>query len=129
MIVTEKKPFGMIKAKLKKSDKISIVSCNMCARLCETGGKEGLEEIKEKLKEDGYNPVDEFLFSPVCDRTMVKKVVKPKGNVILVLACDAGFVNIKSEFKNKTAIQVLDTVGLGAFDENKNIFLIKEFKE
>jgi len=73
MIITETKPFGLIKAQLKKEDKITIVSCNMCARMCGTGGKEGLEEMKKKLKEEDYNVVDEFLFSPVCDKDLVSK--------------------------------------------------------
>ena len=128
MIITETKPFGMIKVELKKDDKISIVSCNQCARLCETGGKEGLEEMKEELKEEGYTTVDEFLFAPVCDRDLDKKIVKPKGNVILVLACDAGVLNLRGIFKDKKVIAALNTHGLGSYDEQGNIFMVREFK-
>lgn len=118
----------MIKAELKKDDKISIIACNMCARMCGTGGKEGLEEIKEKLKKAEYNIVDEFLLAPVCDRGALKKITKPKGNVIVVLACDSGASSVKELFKNKKAIIALNTHGLGAFDEKGNIFMIREFK-
>ena len=90
MIVTDTNPFGMIKTELKKDDKISLVSCNQCARLCETGGRQGLEEMKERLREEHYAVSDEFLFSPVCDKNLCEKIIKPKGDVILVLACEAG---------------------------------------
>lgn len=113
---------------MKKSDKISIVSCNNCARLCGTGGKEGLQEMKKKLKENGYIAVDDFVFSPVCDRDLDKKVIKPKGNVVLMLACDAGVRNVERLFKRRKVVSALDTIGLGSFDEKGDIFMIREFK-
>jgi len=128
MIVSETKPFGIIRVYLKKSDKISIVSCNNCARMCGTGGKEGLREMKKKLEENGYKAVDDFVFSPVCDRDLDKKVIKPKGNVILMLACEAGLRNVERLFKSKRVVSALDTIGLGSFDEKGDIFLIREFK-
>ncbi len=128
MIITQTKPFGMIKTELEKNDKISIIACNMCARMCETGGKIGLKRMKEKLENAGYSVVDEFLLAPACDRTVVKKTVKPKGNVIVSLACDSGTFNIKKVFKDKKVISALTTHGLGAFDEDGNIFMIREFK-
>ncbi|RLJ09043.1 MAG: hypothetical protein DRP13_01425 [Candidatus Aenigmatarchaeota archaeon] len=128
MIITETKPFGMIKTELEKTDKISIIACNMCARMCETGGKTGLKQMKEKVKNAGYSVVDEFLLAPVCDRSVVKKRVKPKGNIIISLACDSGTFNIKKLFKDKKIISALNTHGLGAFDEDGNIFMIREFK-
>ena len=129
MIITETIPFGMIKAELKKNDKISIVSCNQCARLCGTGGKEGLKEMKEDLKKEGYTTADEFVFAPVCDKDLDKKILKKiKGNVILVLACDAGVLNLKTMFKNKKVIAALNTHGLGSYDEKGNIFMVREFE-
>ena len=128
MIVTDTKPFGMIKAELNKNDKISIVSCNDCSRLCGTGGKKGLEEMKKVLEDSGYNVVDTFLLAPVCDKDLDKRIVKPQGNVVLVLACDSGYHNINILFKDKKVIPALDTIGLGAFDEKGDIFMIREFK-
>ena len=53
MIVMSCKPYGIIKGNLKKWKKIGIISCNTCARACETGGKEKMEELAERLKADG----------------------------------------------------------------------------
>lgn len=126
MIITEMKPFGEIKPLLAKNDKISIISCNGCARRCETGGEEGLRRTKEKLRKENYEVIDEILITPVCCMDTVKKL-NPKGNVIVVLACDAGVEVVKRIFPDKKVISALDTKGLGAFDENGDIFLVKEF--
>ena len=48
MIVTSIKPYGIIKGMLKKWKKTGIISCNSCARVCETGGKKKMEEFQEK---------------------------------------------------------------------------------
>lgn len=37
MIITEMKPFGMIKSSLNDCKEIDIVSCDTCAKMCETG--------------------------------------------------------------------------------------------
>jgi len=126
MIITEMKPFGEIKPLLTKDDKISIISCNACAKRCGTGGEEGLQRIKEKLVAENYNIIDEFLIAPVCCVDAVKKF-NPKGDTIIVLACDAGIEVVKRLFPDRKIISALDTKGLGAFDENGDIFLVKEF--
>ena len=58
MIVTSCKPYGIIRGMLKKWKKVGIVSCNSCARVCETGGKDKMEELATRLKTDGFDVVD-----------------------------------------------------------------------
>ncbi len=128
MIVTETKPFGIIKAKLKKDEEVSIVSCNHCAKLCGTGGKQGLKEMKERLEGEEYTVCDEFVLAPACDKNTSKKIVKPGKSVVLALTCDAGVAIMKQLFKDNKVAPALDTVGLGAYDEEGNIFLIKKFE-
>ena len=71
---------------------------------------------------------DEFVFSPVCAKNVVRKAAKPKGNVILVLACDAGDSCVREVFKGKKVIAALETIGLGAHDKEGRIFMVREFK-
>lgn len=127
MIITESKPFGMIKAELKKEDKIGIVSCNSCVRICETGGKEAMKELADRLKKEGFNVVDMDLIGMACDFDQLKKD-ELKGDVTIVLACDAGVYNLKKLFPNRKIVRALDTVGLGAYDEKGDIILVKEFE-
>ena len=66
MVITESKPYGMLKPLLKKSDKIGIVACNSCANLCGGGGEEGMEILAKKLKKDGFNVVDKDIVGRPC---------------------------------------------------------------
>ena len=50
----------------KKSDVISIVSCNTCVRLAKTGGEEKMKNLAMKLMEDGYHVKDGFLITLPC---------------------------------------------------------------
>jgi transcription elongation factor Elf1 len=126
MIITCAKPYGVVKGMLKKWKKIGIVSCNSCARACETGGKEKMEELANRLKSDGFDVVDMELVPMACNIDAVKKP-EYHADYLVVLACDSGVFSIQSLFPNKIAIPALDTVGLGARDSQGNIFLMKKF--
>lgn len=128
MIITENLPFGVIKNQLKKTDKISIVSCNTCARMCETGGEEAIKKTDGRLKKEGFNVVDTNIVAVGCDMDQVKRI-KVSGNVILVLACDAGAYALKKMFSKKKIILALDTVGLAAWNEKGNMTMVKKFEK
>lgn len=127
MIITELKPYGMIKSQLNKKDKIGIVSCNACARRCETGGKKEMKIMAARLKKDGFNVVDTDLIGIACNFDQLKKD-ELHGNTTIVLACDAGVYNLKKLFPRKKIITALDTIGLAAFDKKGNITLIRKFR-
>ena len=127
MIITTRKPYGMIKSKLNKKDKIGIVSCNSCARMCETGGKKAMRELAERLKKDGFNVVDTDLIGIACDFDRLKKD-ELIGDTTIVLACDAGVYNLKKLFPKRKIIVALTTLGLGVWDEKGNITLVKKVK-
>jgi len=126
MIVTNSKPYGVLKGMLKKWKKIGIVSCNSCARACETGGKEKMEELARRLETDGYEVVDTELVPMACNIDLVKKP-DYKADMLVVLACDAGVCTVQSLFPNKIIVSANDTVGLGARDRTGNIFIMKKF--
>lgn len=127
MIITESKPYGMIKTQLKKSDRVGIVSCNSCARMCETGGMKGMKQLATRLRKDGFTVADMDLIGLACDFDQLKKE-ELKGNVTIVLACDAGVYNLKKLFQKRRIIAALDTVGLGVWDEKGNLTLVKKFR-
>ena len=126
MIVTSLKPYGVIKGMLKKWKKNGIVSCNSCARACETGGKEKMEELAERLKKDGFEVVDTELVPMACNIDLVKKP-EYNGDVLVILACDAGVFTFETLFPDKKIIPALNTIGLGARDGQGNIFLMMKF--
>jgi hypothetical protein len=126
LIVTYSKPYGLLKGLLEFDVKIGIVSCNSCAKACETGGRKCMEDLSERLKADGFEVVDQDLIPMACNIALVKKPVYD-GDILIILACDAGVFCLKKLFPDKKIVAALNTTGLGARDENENIFLMKEF--
>lgn len=126
MIITEYKNINKVLPDLNKNDEIAIVSCDACAKACGNGGEKGISDIKKILENFGYNVVDEFVYGPLCDKELDKNLREIKGNVVLVLGCEAGEYNFK-KFTNKKTILCLNSLGLGAYDEENKPFIIKSF--
>jgi hypothetical protein len=125
MIVTSTKPYGVIRGMLKKWKKVGIVSCNSCARACETGGKEKMEELAARLRQDGFDVVDTELLPMACNVDAAKKP-NYQADYLIALACDSGVCTLQSLFPNKIVVPALDTIGLGARDVQGNIFLMRK---
>ena len=123
MIVTKNKKYSDITKQLKKSDKIGIISCNACARMCGTGGEKAMKKLATKLKKDGYNIVDMDLIGTPCDYNQLNKS-QLHGNVQIVLACDAGIYNLKKIFPKHKIIGALDTLGIGINKSGKEIEVV-----
>lgn len=126
MIITKEKPYEEVKAQLNKDDKVGIVACNMCARICKTGGKDGMERLRKRLEEDGFKVVDTDLIGTPCVFEQLE-ATQLRGDVTLVLACEGGLHILKKIFPNKKLILALDTIGLGAVDESGEPVLVKAF--
>ena len=126
MIVTNSRPYGVVKGMLKKWKKIGIISCNSCARVCETGGRKKLEEMSERLKNDGFKVVDTELVPMACMIDLLKKH-DYQADILLILACDSGVCTAQSLYPTKIVVPANDTVGLGAQDREGNIFIMKKF--
>jgi hypothetical protein len=126
VIVTNSKPYGVIRGMLKKWKTVGIVSCNSCARVCETGGKEKMDELAARLKADGFQVVDTELVPLACNLDAVKRP-DYKADYLVVLACDSGAFTLQSLFPDKIVVPALDTVGLGARDGQGDIYIMKRF--
>ena len=124
MIVTTSKPYGVVRGMLKKWKKIGIVSCNSCARACETGGKDKMEELAQRLKNDGFDVVDAALVPMACNIDVVERP-NYTADMLVALACDSGVCTLQSLFPSKTVVAALDTIGIGARDMQGNIFIMK----
>ena len=126
MIVTNIKPYGIIKGMLKKWKKIGIVSCNSCARVCETGGRKKMEELAERLKKDGYDVVSTDLIPLACNIDLVKKP-QYDADILVVLACDSGVYTLQDLFPSKKIVPALNTIGIGARDGQGSLYLMVKF--
>ena len=126
MIITETKPYGIIRGMLKKRKKTGIISCNSCARACETGGRAKMEELAERLKKDEFNILQTELVPMACNVDLIKKP-ELTADELLLLACDAAVFTFQMIFPSKKVIPALNTIGVGARDGQGNIFLMKKF--
>jgi hypothetical protein len=125
MIVTNARPYAVLKGMLKKWKKIGVVACNSCARACETGGKKAMNELAERLRSDGFDVVDEDVVPMACNLDLVKKG-DYKGDIIVIMACDSGLATFQALYRTKRIISANKTVGLGSRDRNGNIFITEK---
>jgi hypothetical protein len=128
MILTKLVDYKKITKQLNKNDKIGIVSCNYCARMCGTGGEKELNILEEKLKKDNYNVVDMDLIGAPCMMNQLKKD-ELHGDTTIVLACVSGVYNLKKLFPNKKIISGLETIGLAAVNKNNKPILVKKLEK
>lgn len=126
MIVTSMKSYGVIRGSIRSWKKVGLISCNSCARICETGGQKRLDELSERLKSDGFNVVGADLVPMVCNIDAVTRR-SYDGDYLVILACDSGVYTVQSLFPNKMVVPACNTMGLGARDGQGNIFIMKEF--
>jgi len=127
MIITESRPYKKLIKDLDKDKKIGIVSCNACARFCETGGKKGMKELAQKLEKDGFNVVDQDLIGSPCMFNQLQ-VTKLRGEITIALACESGVEMLKEVFPKEKIIPGLKTLGIGNLDKNNQPHLIVEVK-
>jgi hypothetical protein len=126
MIVTEMKPLEAIKSELRSGDKICLVSCNTCARKCETGGIKAMGDLAGQLKDDGYSVVGQTLVGMPCGLKQLDEVIIG-GNVAVVLGCDASIHALRTLYPEIKIIPALNTVGLGSWDEEGHVNLVRRF--
>ena len=85
-----------------------------------------MEQLAERLRNDGYDIVDTEVIPMACNIDLVRKP-EYKGDVLVVMACDAGVYTIQNLFPSKKIVSANVTVGVGARDGHGNIFLMKRF--
>lgn len=128
LIITATKPYGIIKGSLRKWKKTGLIACNSCARACETGGRNRMEQLSERLKRDGFDIIQSDLIPMACNIDLVRKP-EYDAEDLLILACDAAVFTFQMLFPTKKIVAANDTIGYGARDGQGNIFLMKRFQD
>lgn len=130
--------YSELKDQLTKDDKIVIWTCNLCIKLCGTGGEVVANDLAKKLTDDGYNVIHVEPIGYGChmglvrDRTrdpMTKPIFK-ETNTIISIACTDGNEKVSRVFrKGKKVIHVTETVGVGAYSSKSGMRLQLPLKE
>lgn len=121
----------------KEKDVIALWTCNLCIKLCETGGAEVAENLATKLKDEGYNVIHTEVLGYSChlglvrDRTRdpMTKPIFEEANTIIVLTCTDGFEKVERLFRKKKVIQVTETIGIGAYSSKTGMRLVNPYPE
>jgi len=127
MIKSEMLAYEDIKKQLDKKDKVGIVTCNNCARLCGVGGPEKAEALEEKLSKDGYKVVSTADMLVGCNYEYYKDAnVSPDATALLVLSCPVCAKVVEQIYKDKKAIKCAEAVGAFILSPSKNRFKVEE---
>ncbi|TFG18648.1 MAG: 5,10-methylenetetrahydrofolate reductase [Promethearchaeota archaeon] len=125
VVITTKKPVDEVLNILKENDvkSLVVVSCGVCAALCQTGGTEGLKEWTEILENEGFEVLTGIVSDDVCDnRVMMKDLRKiddsvKEADAILTLSCGLGVQSIvqvlSKKYPNKKVFVTNNTEFMG----------------
>lgn len=95
-----------------ENDVISVISCNTCVRLSNTGGEKKLRMLANRLRKDNVNVVDGFLITMPCVDSYLENVKLHRSvNTIVMLACSCGNANATTHFPNKKIVSALQDRG------------------
>lgn len=126
MVKTKWKPESEIKYLLKNKNKVSILSCDCCAKEYGTGGIQGIEVLKTLM--DKWNK--KVLFSDVvftlCIEDLTRHAIETnqeyilKSDALVLASCASG---IKTAYLCRPHVPlagVLDTLGCGLLTQKDN---------
>ncbi|MDD2903594.1 MAG: methylenetetrahydrofolate reductase C-terminal domain-containing protein [Syntrophales bacterium] len=119
MIGTTKKPFPEIMAALEGYQKVAVVGCDGCAKVCLTGGTDEVAALAQELRAQGKEIVFEACPERTCNVVKADPVLAPladrikEAEALLVLGC-GGAVQITRELTEKYGITVPVKTGLNS---------------
>jgi hypothetical protein len=112
-------PYEEIAPQFKKGERVSVVTCNTCARSQEAGGAKLMEEMSQRLVEDvGIEVVEEIVLTSACNRDYYDQAEpSPDVDKILCLGCWAGWTVIKRKFPDIPIVAGVETLGIPVLSE------------
>ncbi len=96
MTITEQKSRETILALLAEDNRVAIVGCGTCARLCETGGEPQVRAMAEVLREQGKEVIAALTPTEACHATDTPTLLREhrdeidSADCVLAMCCDSG---------------------------------------
>jgi hypothetical protein len=119
-----------VEAQLTKSDRIAVISCNTCVRFCGTGGIERMDDVAERLREDGFSVSDTVLVTAACVRDYTERSRLSSGiTKVVALTCDAGWSSIKQALPKVDVIKANETLGIMIVSPSKGVLKLAKSYE
>ncbi len=118
MIITEQKPFKEVLEMLEPFNRVFIIGCGTCATTCQTGGEKQVNEMAEKLKNNGKEVNGSTVVEAPCDVRILKRDTRrvrdeiEEAEILLCMMCGAG-AQVVAEYFGKRIAPSLNTKFLG----------------
>ena len=110
---TEAVPYEEMVSQLDRSDRIAVISCNTCVRVCKTGGEGIMEDLARRLRADGFDVCDEVLVTVACHHDYVADAALTNGvTAAVVMACEVGWISVVQRLRDRKVIRACTTSGL-----------------
>jgi hypothetical protein len=106
-----------IKYSLKNAQKVSILSCGICASLSNTGGKVGIRMLEDLLKEWGKQVTFARSIMGCCPEEAVRQALRIfgkrilKSDALVILSCSSGVKSVYLCDPGVPVVAALDTIG------------------
>ena len=105
-----------------RGKRVSIFTCNTCARLCNgVGGKDSAERLAARLRKDGIDALRVISVPAACIIGKVREVaddpIAARCDALVTLVCDVGSECAGVCF-GKDVINPVETLGAGYLDDN-----------
>ena len=118
MIITEQKDFAEILRMLEGHSKVFLVGCGSCATSWQTGGEKQVQEMAERLRDQGKIPTGGVVVESVCDERLTRLGFRQhasevaEADAFLVMSCGAG-VQTAAGLLDKPVYPALNALFLG----------------
>jgi hypothetical protein len=116
MTKTQWKPKAELEYSLKDARRVSILSCNGCARKCATGGNAGIDFLTNLLGEMGKEILLGETVSVCCDENSMRQVLETNASAIsrsdtlVIASCAPGVKAAYLCASGTSVVGVLDTI-------------------
>lgn len=119
MIITEKKDLNDVLS-LIDGKKLFLIGCDVCAKLCHTGGEKEVAEYECFFKEHDFEIIGKAQLDGVCNELLTRKFIKDNSDLlneadtIIMASCGNGTQVFRDLFTSVEVIPVTNTMFLGS---------------
>ena len=119
--ITRQKSLDDVEQQIEGLERVYIIGCGTCATMTNTGGREQVLDMKERLQELGKTVTGWTVIPTACDEMTEASLQENNGAIqsadcLLVMSCALGVQKVGT-YNGKPVIPALDTLFIGVEDE------------
>ncbi|WP_025321991.1 methylenetetrahydrofolate reductase C-terminal domain-containing protein [Deferrisoma camini] len=121
MVVTTPKPWDEVRFALGDGKRWVVMGCADCAAVCQTGGSSQVDELAERMQDEGFEVLARVDLPSPCDRRLTRRDLKrvarelEAADGVVCLTCGGG-VQAVAELVGKPVVAGLDAHFVGTVE-------------